>query len=208
MSNFKRQAAIWDKENSLIVQKIEFENGKIITGYSRRVGWSEPDDICKVLCNMMLRMVQEGYLVESDTRKDKIECIEYYINDYPKLIPIVTCFYKHKEFEYKTIEGLPEGKNIVNKVNKIYETLKSGEIDKTIINNYQRKKERYALDINNGKYRTPNDLWEFCLVCIERKRYPSQEVLQFAVQYLNKYFSKHKEFEKWYSAFQRMKGKI
>ena len=69
-----------DNFNATFVQHIQFDNGKLIHGYSANRGFSEKNDKQAVLINWILRMHKVGYLDLNNNEKDLIIHIEYCLN--------------------------------------------------------------------------------------------------------------------------------
>ncbi|MDF9795327.1 hypothetical protein OKW21_000590 [Catalinimonas alkaloidigena] len=187
MPNKKFELAPYDTDNATYMQVIRFLNGKVIPGYSKKVGFDENVDPTNTLTNFILRMYVKGYLRPSK-RITPVKEIEYKLNQ-PPYTTIVTCTYK---MPYLNPEYLRD-KRLSKWLSGFYDAIERGQPKEHIERNFHRQgraSEVDKLDSNVHAFLNPRHLLQYCIELIEKNEYPIGHIIHFYQNCKNKYFSR------------------
>jgi hypothetical protein len=187
MANKKFETAPFDTDNATYMQVIRFLNGKVIPGYSKKVGFEENVDPTNTLTNFILRMYIKGYL-RSGTKITPVKEIEYKLN-HPPYTTIVTCTYT---MPYLNPEYLRD-KRLRSWLNGFYQAIEDGKPVKHIQHNFYRQgriAEVDRLDSNQHGFLNPRHLLQYCIKLIDADAYPIGHIIHFYQNCKNKYFSR------------------
>jgi hypothetical protein len=184
MKKNKFNSAEWDKINSTYIHEIKFKNGKVITGYSKKINNNERNDKIDDLTNRILRFWRDGYLNEHNNSKDEIEYMAFFLNK-SETIPILTLTYTYPVIDApefltpkleKFLHNFYEDKNEHNVFNKYYVHTQTRTIDK--------------FDTSKKRFLTHNNLIDYCKQIVFKEPELRQETEDFYLSYKRLYFPK------------------
>ena len=178
--------APFDKQDSTYMQKITFVNGKVILGYSKRVGFAEIVDPTNCITNFILRMFRDEYLRPSQ-KVDPVESITYSLNK-PPYDWIVTCYYRYFDLSSEWILN----KRFSNWITSFYDDINAGKSTEYIIKKYYRSGRVSNIDelnFNNHAFTRPDHLVKYAVKLHESGKYPPEQIKHFYINAKEKYFS-------------------
>jgi len=188
----KFNGAKWDPLTSTFSQIIYFKNGNEITGYSRKIGFTEKKGEVECLCNFILRMYRYGYLNQDNHDKNRIDYVEYYHLAVNRRNPpkIIRMYYTFPEFGHGYLNWSNE---FVKWIDKFYEMIAAKKTMQEIWDALyfaKSKKEDYidALALDPPRFRNATHLANYCAWLIENTKRPKGEVEHFYRKYMEKYF--------------------
>jgi hypothetical protein len=179
-------SAPYDRENSTYKQYIFFTNGKMIEGYSKKVGFAEPVDATNCLTNFILRMYIKGYL-RPGTRYDPIDNITYLYNKTNQ--HIVTCYYDFPEFNPEILSDEKKVSWITNFYKDINDGKKLSYIEKKY-HRRGRKTSEPTLDVTTHAFVSPDHLIRKIKVLFQEGRFSMEQITHFYRQAFQIYFPK------------------
>jgi hypothetical protein len=183
--------AKWDPMHSTFAQKIHFKNGNELSGYSKRLGFSERQDKLALLCNMILRDYRYGYLDRFNNSRDPIDHIEMYHLAVDRQNPprMVKLYYTFAEFEHGYIDH--EKGQFNTWLTKFYKTIEDKRSIDDIWNACYfkplKKSESDPLDLKTRRFSNLNHLNNYCLYLIENDIRSKGEVELFYKKYIEKW---------------------
>ena len=179
----------WDANNSTYMQRIILKNEKTLTGFSKRIGFSEAKNKRKVIQNWILRSFRDGYLDEDNSRRDSAICIEYYWKNDVKVWELAFIVYQNrvvwesswqnKDFEKFMYRFFELKKQKISPYEKLYSSAKS--------------KPSNPLDLSKFRHRRLEDFRNYCIDLLRKNVVPLGEIKHFYIQYVNKYLGSYKE---------------
>ncbi len=178
----------WDRQGSTYVRIISFADGKEMTGYSKKINFTERRNPVDALTNFILRDYMGGYL---DAKSEKALAnptirIDYYLNRTQERIVSLT--YVTPDWTQKGAEN----KKLLNWVNRFYAMIRSGkspaEIEDALMVR-TRERNRDELDTSYQRFFTLTDLNYYFNMLLDQKKYPEEAVHHFYRSYKEKYFN-------------------
>ncbi len=182
-------SANWDKIGSTFMQVIYFSNGRALKGYSKKTNHDESPDKIKVLKNMILRMLRDGYLDKRNPSKTDVDRIEYYLNE-----PQVHVFSLHYEYFECINENFFNSSNYrpVSKfLEEFYKLISQGKSAEDIYSRlYTRTKSKSPepLDFQKKRFLNPDQLIKYAQDLVISKGHSPGEVDHFITNYSEKHF--------------------
>lgn len=174
--------AEWDKTNST------FRSEMMPTewvGYSKKIGHPERKDPITLLTNWVLRLYRDGYLRKSS--KPFISEISFYFNKSSE--HIITFYKNYPEWNSKFL--FDENYVRLNEFVKRFYSMIDKNVSPDLI--YQKlyvknKSKSNPFNLNHPRFSSKNDLERFCGDIASRGTYPKEEVREFYIKYLDKFF--------------------
>ncbi|MCB0374783.1 MAG: hypothetical protein KDD04_02580 [Sinomicrobium sp.] len=192
LKNKKFGKASWDVFDSTYLQKIYLQNGNVLTGYSKRVGFAEKNDKQAVLINWIIRMHKAGYLDEFyPDAKRRIRSIEYCLNHHPYQRLILCLFYNY--YECMDSRWGVENREVIYFLDNFYQAIKRGDIHK-VKALYIHKKTRFSdpFDLSQRRFITRKSLNAYCRQMIKSNTFTEEQAKSFYAKYTEKYpFDNH-----------------
>lgn len=189
MSKSDFDKAPYDRENSTYRQKIRFLNGKIIDGYSKKMGFVEPIDPNNCLTNFILRMYLLGYLRICD-RIDPVDYIEYRWNHNQELI--MTCYYEYPEFNP---EILRNNMVLVKWTNDFYKDIARNKPLSYMEKKYHRRgreAKTNELDVNQIAFSSMDHVVSKIKYLLNTGKYSIDEIIYFYRKVIEVQFKREK----------------
>lgn len=190
MNNVFKQGD-WDKTGSTYKQIIVFSSGKVLVGFSKRMGFHERNDKIDLLTNWILRMYRDGYLEKNNQNKTDIDRIEYYINFRGQ--HLMNLYYKYPEYMLDDLIIENEYKKLVIFLKKFYDMIDKGiQADEIYRKLYTKNRSSSAthdhLSLDKKRFDTLEHLRRYANdLKLERIR-PPGEVDHFVIKYCEKFF--------------------
>lgn len=182
-------AAQWDKRDSTFMQRIFFTNGRVLTGYSKRMDHNESPDDLKVLRNWVLRMLRDGYLDKRNPQKTDIDRIEYYLNETQE--HVFTLHYEYFECVNEIFFNSKYYQPFVAFLEEFYRLINQGRSSQDIYSRLYlraRVKATDPLDFQKKRFTNPDQLKKYVQEMVSLKGYSSVEVDHFVLKYSQKHF--------------------
>lgn len=80
----KFSEAEWDKENSTFRHHLYYSCGKIITGYSKKMGYNESNNKRRILAGLLIRLYDHGYFHQPKRTEGFFESFDIFQNSSKK----------------------------------------------------------------------------------------------------------------------------
>jgi hypothetical protein len=171
-----------DNYNATFKQIVLFDNGKAMTGYSANAGFSEKHDKQAVLINWILRMHKAGYLDLTDTSKDLIVHIEYFLNLVSGQRILLRLYYDY----YEVLDPNPNYASVIAFLDDFYADIKRGFTSQQLYSKYYRSDRTKIIDPMDFKFKrfyTLKSLEKFCASMVDKKQFSNDQALYFARKY-------------------------
>ncbi|MEP5613719.1 MAG: hypothetical protein ABJP45_15815 [Cyclobacteriaceae bacterium] len=187
MRQNKFNDAAWDSELATYKQLIQFQNGKSIDGYSKKIDCTEMNDKISLLTNWIIRMYKKGYLDPNNPARDPISFIEYKHNRTGELI--LRLYYNYCEWGESILEKRNIGK-LITFINRFYELISAGHSSAEIVSKLYDSKAKKSVklyDLDAKRFSNEQELVRYCHVLIHEKGADIGRVKTFFHAYKTKF---------------------
>lgn len=193
MSKTEKPQPKYDTVNSTYFCVIQFYSGNTITGYSLKIGYTEPKDKETCLFNMFIRLLKQGYMRPGpfyNSRGNLIEDvdrIEFYNNQTGA--PVYTFYPRFAEPEFEA--GLSI--RFMEKVEDFYQDWNKGlPFDDLYAKYYisRVRKQKAKFELEKPRFYSMSALTNYCKKLIEEGETPG-EVENYKRLYKQKWFGEN-----------------
>lgn len=185
----KTRSEKYDTINSTYIFITVFESGQTMTGYSLKIGYTEPKDKETCLSNLFIRLLKQGYMRDghftttTGHQIEKVSRIEFYYNQSNE--EVYTFYPRFAEPSFEA--GLST--RFIQKIEDLYQDLNrkmdfTDLYNKYYISRVRKKKEKY--DLSAPRFYSRNALNEYAKTLIEDGE-PQGMVQQYVNTYSNKF---------------------